>query len=92
MQKSPDIFKRNPIFATQIDSMNAQQEYQQELEKIQQSDFTHSWVTSSGFLFYLQVGCLVAFLFGACSMLYTKKYEKIDVPVQESTLYTPKYK
>jgi len=72
--------------------MNAQQEYQQELEKIQQSDFKHNWVSSSGFLFYLQVGCLIAFMFGACSMLYTKRYEKIDVPVQESTLYTPKYK
>jgi hypothetical protein len=58
--------------------MNAQQEYQQELEKIQQSDFKHNWVSSSGF--------------GACSMLYTKRYEKIDVPVQESTQYTPKYK
>ena len=47
-----------------MNDMNAQQEYQQELEKIQQSDFTHSWTSSSGFLFYLQVGCLVAFLFG----------------------------
>jgi hypothetical protein len=72
--------------------MSAQQEYQQELEKIQQSDFTHSWTSSSGFLFYLQVGCLVAFLFGACSMLYTKRYQKITAPVQESSHYTPKYK
>lgn len=72
--------------------MDAQQEYQQELEKNQQADFTYSWVSTSGFLFYLHVGCLVAFLFGACAMLYNKKYEKIDVPVQESTLYTPKYK
>lgn len=72
--------------------MNAQQEYQQELEKIQQSDYKHSWVSSSGFLFYLQVGCLVAFLFGACTMLYNKGYQKVTAPVQESTLYTPKYK
>ena len=72
--------------------MSAQQEYQQELEKIQQSDFTHSWTSSSGFLFYLQVGCLVAILFGACSMLYTNRYKKITAPVQESSLYTPKYK
>jgi hypothetical protein len=71
---------------------DVQQEYQQELEKIQKSDFTHSWISSSGFLFYLHVGCLVAFFFGACSMLYTKRYQKITAPVQESSLYTPKYK
>jgi hypothetical protein len=69
-----------------------QQEYQQELEKIQQNDFTHSWTSSSGFLFYLQVGCLVAFLLGACSQLYTKSYSKVEAPVQSSTLYTPEYK
>jgi len=72
--------------------MNAEQEYQQEVAKVEQRDFTHSWVSSSGFLFYLHVGCLVAFLFGASFMLFTKRFEKIDVPVQESTLYTPKYK
>jgi len=53
---------------------------------------THNWVSSSGFLFYLQVACFVAFVFGGCYMLYTKKYNKIEAPVQESTLYTPKYK
>jgi len=72
--------------------MNAEQEYKQEVAKVEKSDFTHSWVSSSGFLFYLHVGCLVAFLFGASFMLFTKRFEKINVPVQESTLYTPKYK
>ena len=72
--------------------MTNQQEYQQELKKVQDSDFTHSWVSSSAFLFYLQVGCLVCFMLGSCFMLYTKRYEKIQAPVQESTLYTPKYK
>ena len=72
--------------------MNFEQEYQQELAKSEQSDFTHSWVSSSGFLFYLHVGCLVAFLFGAALMLTSKRYEKINVPVQESSLYTPNYK
>ncbi|MBM3412229.1 MAG: hypothetical protein FJY19_02480 [Bacteroidetes bacterium] len=72
--------------------MDAQQEYQQELEKIQQTDFTHNWISSSGFLFYLKVGGFIAFMFGASAMLYSKRYAKIDVPVQESTLYTPKYK
>lgn len=72
--------------------MTPHQEYHHELKKAQEQDFTHSWVSSSGFLFYLQVACLVAFLFGSCYMLYTKRYSKIDVPVQESSQYTPKYK
>jgi hypothetical protein len=73
--------------------MNYQeQEYHQELQKVQKKDFTHSWVSSSSFLFYLQVVCIVAFLAGSCYMLYTKRFEKPEVKVQESTLYTPKYK
>jgi hypothetical protein len=72
--------------------MNHSQEYQQEVQKIQDRDFTHNWVSSSAFLFYLQVACIVAFVLGGCYMLSTKRYNKIDVPVQESTLYTPKYK
>jgi hypothetical protein len=67
-------------------------EYQQELQKAQDQDFTHSWVSSSGFLFYLQIACIVAFVLGSCYMLSTKRFEKSKVPVQESTLYTPKYK
>ena len=67
-------------------------EYQQELEKVQDRDFTHNWVSSSAFLFYLQLACVVALVFGSCYMLATKRYEKPKVPVQESTLYTPKYK
>jgi hypothetical protein len=72
--------------------MSQNAEYQQELQKVQDQDFTHNWVSSSGFLFYLQVACIVAFVFGACTMLYNKRYSKIDVPVQESSQYTPKYK
>ena len=72
--------------------MSNQQEYQQELQKVQDSDFTHNWVSSSAFLFYLQVACIVAFVLGSCYMLSTKRFEKQDVKVQESTLYTPKYK
>jgi hypothetical protein len=69
------------------------EEYQQELTKIQDKDFAHNWVSSSAFLFYLQVACMIAFLVGACYMLYTKRYAgKPDVKIQESTLYTPKYK
>ena len=72
--------------------MTNPQEYHEELQKIQDKDFTHNWVSASAFLFYLQVACIVAFLFGGCFMLYTKKYTKTEVPVQESSLYTPKYK
>jgi hypothetical protein len=72
--------------------MSNNQEYQQELQKVQDRDFAHNWVSSSAFLFYLQVACIVAFLFGGCYMLYTKRFEKPEVKVQESTLYTPQYK
>ena len=67
-------------------------EYQEELQKVQDRDFTHNWVSSSAFLFYLQIACVVALVLGGCYMLSTKRYNKPEVPVQESTLYTPKYK
>jgi hypothetical protein len=91
-EKQSDFLYRTPIFAAQNSAMSNPQEYQQELKKIQDKDFTHNWVSSSAFLFYLQVACIVAFLFGSCYMLYTKRFDKPTVKVQESTLYTPKYK
>lgn len=58
-----------------------------------EEDFTHNWVNSSTFLFYLQVFLVVAFLFGGCYGLYTQRYKgKPEVNVPENTLYTPKYK
>ncbi|HMR91658.1 MAG TPA: hypothetical protein PKC69_05070 [Chitinophagaceae bacterium] len=69
-----------------------QQEYQQELKKVQDSDFTHNWVSSSAFIFYLSILCIVALSFGGCYKLYTKRFDKPNVTIQESTLYTPKYK
>ena len=71
-----------------------QEEYQQELEKVQDRDFTHNWVSSSAFIFYLSVVCFLAFAFGSCYKLYTKRFENStpkNVVVQESTLYTPRY-
>jgi len=69
------------------------EEYQQELNKIQDKDFAHNWVSSSAFLFYLQVVCMIAFLVGASYILYTHRWKgKPEVTIQESTLYTPKYK
>ena len=77
-----------------MDHINEQQqEYQQELQKVQDKDFTHSWVSSSGFLFYLQVACIAAFVLGGCYKLYEKRYTgKPNVVVPDNTLYTPKYK
>ena len=72
--------------------MSNQQEYQKNLQKIRDKDFAHDWVSSSAFLFYLQVACFVAFVLGGCYMLYTKRFDKPEVKIQESTLYTPKYK
>ena len=70
-----------------------QEEYQEELQKVHDRDFTHNWVSSSAFLFYLQVACIVAMVLGGCYMLYTKRYTgKPEVSVPENTLYTPKYK
>jgi hypothetical protein len=70
-----------------------QQEYQEELQKVHDRDFTHNWVSSSAFLFYLQVACILAMVLGGCYMLYTKRYTgHPDVSVPENTLYTPKYK
>jgi len=72
--------------------MSQTSEYQHELQKVQDKDFAHSWVSSSAFLFYLQIACVVAFLFGASYMLFTKRFDKPQVKIQESTLYTPQYK
>jgi hypothetical protein len=70
----------------------AQHDYQEELKKVQDKDFTHSWVSSSAFLFYLQITCVLALVVGMSYMLYTKRFHKPEVPVQESSLYTPQYK
>lgn len=75
--------------------MDLQQEYREELEKVQDRDFTHSWVSSSAFLFYLSAFCLIAFMLGTCGKLYTQRYDQQKlqkVNVQESSKYTPQYK
>lgn len=71
-----------------------QEEFHEELQKVQDNDFTHNWVSSSAFIFYLSVFCFLAFVFGASFFLYQKRFENSrpkDVVVQESTLYMPKY-
>jgi len=91
------FFLSNPYFCIKLTEMDLQsehqQEYQQELQKVQDHDFTHNWVSSSAFLFYLQVACIVALVLGGCYKLYEKRYTgKPEVEVPENTLYTPKYK
>jgi hypothetical protein len=64
-----------------------------EIEAIKNKDFTHNWVNSSVFLFYLQVFVIVAFVLGGCFSLYKYRYKgKPDVAIPESTQYDPKYK
>jgi hypothetical protein len=67
------------------------EEYKHELQRVHDRDFTHSWVSSSAYLFYLQLACVIALVLGACLMLNSKRFEKPEVKVQNSTLYTPKY-
>ena len=71
-----------------------QDEYQEELQKVQDRDFVYNWVSSSAFIFYLSIFCLLAFLFGSCYSLYRKSYEKerIEYTVPDHTKTTPKYK
>jgi hypothetical protein len=65
----------------------------QEIIDEKQKDITSNWVTSSRFLFYVQVFCIAAFLLGGCYKLYSYRYKgKPEVQVPESTLYNPKYK
>ena len=73
--------------------MDHQSEYHEELQIVQDTDFTHSWVSSSAFLFYLQVACVIALFIGISIALANYGYEgKPNVEVPENTLYTPKYK
>jgi hypothetical protein len=65
----------------------------QEIIDEKQKDITGNWVTSSRFLFYVQVFCIAAFLLGGCYKLYSYRYKgKPQVEIPESTLYNPKYK
>jgi hypothetical protein len=72
-----------------------QAEYKEELQKVQDRDFTHDWVSSSAFIFYLSLACLIAFAFGTCYSLYTKRFENAvpqEITIQPSTKFVPEYK
>ena len=57
-------------------------------------EFGQNWVTSSRFVFYMQVFSFLAFVTGCSAYMYkaTEYKTKPKVEIQESTLYTPKYK
>lgn len=62
---------------------------------MQDRDFTHNWVSSSAFIFYLSIACFTAFALGTCTQLYTKNFERSGpdkVTVQESSRFMPQYK
>jgi hypothetical protein len=55
--------------------------------------FGYDWVSSSRFLFYVQVLCILMLVIGMCYNLYSNRYKgKPDVEVPTNTLYTPQYK
>jgi hypothetical protein len=56
-------------------------------------EFGRNWVSSSRFLFHVQLFGFMAFVLGGCYGLYSTHYKgKPKVEVPESALYTPKYK
>ncbi|UAY54629.1 hypothetical protein [Arachidicoccus terrestris] len=68
-------------------------EYQQELEKMKNMDYSYNKVSSSRFLFYVQVIGFVLLLFTVFYELWANRYQgKPDIEIQSSTLYTPEYK
>ena len=78
-----------PLFLPSYIILQNMNEQQQHLDK----EFGKNWVTSSRFLFYIQIVALTAFVFGCSVNLYKSTYKgKPKVEVQESSQYTPKYK
>jgi hypothetical protein len=56
-------------------------------------DVAHNWVSTSRFLFYVQVIMFVALVLGGCYTMYVHRYKgKPDVTVPGNTLYDPQYK
>lgn len=65
----------------------------QETPETVEKDIRTNWVTSSRFLFYVHVFCIVSFVLGGCYKLYNHRYKgKPEVEVQKSSQYTPEYK
>ncbi len=66
---------------------------QEIIDQHEQKDIQNNWVSSSRFLFYLQVFCILAFILGGCYRMYNQRYTgKPAVDVQSSSKYKPEYK
>jgi hypothetical protein len=56
-------------------------------------DVTHSWVSTSRFIWLCQIFLVLALIAGGCYGLYAHRYKgKPEVNVPDNTLYNPKYK
>jgi hypothetical protein len=62
-------------------------------QQIDEKDLSKNWVSSSRFLFYVTVFCLLAFVVGCSAQLFTHRWKGIGEPtVPDSTKYNPTYK
>jgi hypothetical protein len=69
------------------------QEQTVEVIETKQKDFAYSWVSSSRFLFYVNVAILLALILGGSYALYEHSYAgKPEVDIPGNTLYNPVYK
>jgi len=65
----------------------------EDLEEQKEKDFRYNWVSSSRFLFYVVVFCMIAWSLGACYKLYQHRWQgKPDVEIPGNTKYVPEYK
>ncbi len=68
-------------------------EQQQQIIEDKEKDFAHSWVSSSRFIWLMQVFLVLALILGGCYNLYSHRYKgQPEVSVPENTLYNPVYK
>jgi len=65
----------------------------QEVHTTEESkDITTNWVTSSRFIFYVSVFCLIALVVGNCSKVFSSGFKKPTPEVNSSSQYKPEYK
>ncbi len=66
---------------------------QHQEHEVQPKDIAKNKVSTSRYIWYLSVFCIVTMVLGGCYSLYKHRYKgKPDVEVPASSLYTPEYK
>ena len=66
---------------------------QEEIIENKENDFSHSWVSSSKFIWFCQILVVAVIILSACVAQYTHRYKgKPEVNVPANTLYNPTYK